>query len=166
MPLDAIVSDDAVTSGWPVYDATKGAQAHDWLCITGGGIGQGLPVAIGAAIAAPQRKVIALTGDGSGAYVPQSLWTMARESLDVVVILCANRAYRILDIEFARTKSGEPGPQARKLLALDRPNIDWTAVARGFGVTAMRCESAESFDAELARAVAGPGPALIEAVIP
>ena len=144
-----------MSSAQSIYTQTAAARAHDWLCVTGGAIGQGLPVAVGAAFAAPRRKVFAVIGDGSGAYVLQSLWTMAREKLDVLTIVCANRAYRILDIEFARAKSGEPGPQARKLLALDRPNIDWTAVARGFGVTAMRCESAESFDAELgARAVA------------
>ncbi|THD47232.1 MAG: acetolactate synthase large subunit [Bradyrhizobium sp.] len=166
MPEDAIIAEDAVTSGLPVYTQTLGARRHDWLCLTGGAIGQGLPAAVGAAVAAPERKVIALTGDGSGAYVLQSLWTMAREKLDVVTIVCANRAYRILDVEFARTKSGEPGPQARRMFALDEPHLDWTALARGFGVPAVRCESGESFDAELARAVATKGPTLIEAVIP
>jgi acetolactate synthase-1/2/3 large subunit len=166
IPQDAIVSEEAVSSALSIYTQTTGARAHDWLCVTGGAIGQGLPVAVGAAFAAPQRKVFAVIGDGSGAYVLQSLWTIARENLDVVTIVCANRAYRILDIEFARTKSGDPGPQARQLFALDGPEIDWTALARGFGVPGVRCESAESFDAELARAVAAPGPALIEAVIP
>ena len=165
MPEDSIVAEDAVTSGLPVYSQTKGARPHDWLCLTGGAIGQGLPAAVGAAVAAPQRKVFALTGDGSGAYVLQSLWTMARERLDVVVIVCANRAYQILNIEFARTKSGDQGPQARRLFALDDPSLDWTALAHGFGMPAARCETAESFDAELARAVAAKGPALIEAVI-
>jgi len=165
MPQHSIVSEDAVTAGLPVYMQTKGARPHDWLCLAGGAIGQGIPVAIGAAIAAPQRKVLCLTGDGAGAYTIQGLWTMARENLDVVVVVFANHAYRILNIELARTKSGDAGPRARQLLELGHPRMDWVSLAKGFGMPAVRCATAESFDAEFSRAIAEMGPALIEAQI-
>jgi acetolactate synthase-1/2/3 large subunit len=165
MPEHAVISDDAVTAGLPVYTQTKGARPHDWLCLTGGAIGQGIPAAVGAAIAVPDRKVLALTGDGAGAYTVQGLWTMVREQLDVTVVVFANHAYRILNIELARTKSGNAGPQARRLLDLGDPRMDWVAMAQGFGMSAVRCDTAESFDAALARAMAEPGPKLIEAVM-
>jgi acetolactate synthase-1/2/3 large subunit len=165
MPDDAIVSDDAVTAGLPIYMQTIGARPHDWLCLAGGAIGQGIPVAVGAALAAPQRKTLCLTGDGAGAYTVQALWTMARENLDVVVVVFANHAYRILDIELARVKSGGAGPRARRLLDLRDPQMDWTSLAKGFGLRAVRCDTAEGFDAELGRAIAEKGPALIEAEI-
>lgn len=165
MPEHAIISDDAVTAGLPIYMQTKGAKPHDWLCLTGGAIGQGIPAAIGAAIASPGRKVLALTGDGAGAYTVQGLWTAVRENLDIVTVVFANNAYRILNIELARTKSGNAGPAARQLLNLGDPNMDWVAMAKGFGMPAVRCESAEDFDAALARALASSGPVLIEAAM-
>ena len=165
MPEHSVISDDAVTSGLPVYLQTRTARPHDWLSLTGGAIGQGIPVAVGAAIASPGRKVLSLNGDGAAAYTVQGLWTMVRENLDVVTVIFANHAYRILNIELARTKSGNAGPQARRLLDLGDPRMDWVAMAQGFGMAATRCDTAEAFDAALARALAGQGPHLIEAVL-
>ena len=165
MPEHSVISDDAVTSGLPVYLQTRTARPHDWLSLTGGAIGQGIPVAVGAAIASPGRKVLSLNGDGAAAYTVQGLWTMVRENLDVVTVIFANHAYRILNIELARTKSGNAGPQARRLLDLGDPRMDWVAMAQGFGMPATRCDTAEAFDAALARALAGQGPHLIEAVL-
>lgn len=164
-PEHAIVCDDAVTSGLPIYMQTKGARPHDWLSLTGGAIGQGIPCAIGAAVAAPDRKVLSLNGDGAGAYTLQGLWTMAREGLDVVTVIFANHAYRILNIELTRTRSGQAGPQARRLLDLGDPRMDWVHLAEGFGVPAVRVSDAEGFDAALARGLASEGPMLIEAVL-
>lgn len=165
MPEGGVVSDDAVTAGLPVYNQTKGAAPHDWLMLTGGAIGQGIPAAIGAAVARPGAKVLSLNGDGAAAYTLQGLWTMAREKLDVTTVVFANGAYRILGIELARTRSGQAGPAARRLLDLGDPRMDWCALARGFGVSAVRCDTAEAFDAALARAMTEPGPHFIEAVV-
>ena len=165
LPDDAIISDDAVTAGLPIFQQTETAAAHDWLMLTGGAIGQGIPLAIGAAVACPGRKVVALTGDGAAMYTVQGLWTIAREDLDVTVVVFANGAYKILNVEFGRTGSGKPGPAARRLLDLGHPTIDWTALSRSLGVPAVRCESAEAFDDAFAAAMATPGPRLIEAVI-
>ncbi|MBV9912722.1 MAG: acetolactate synthase large subunit, partial [Sinobacteraceae bacterium] len=165
MPTDCIISDDSVTAGMTVFGQTMGAAAHDWLFHTGGAIGQGLPMAIGAAIGAPERPVIALCGDGAAMYTIQSLWTMAREKLDITVIIFANRMYRILAIELERTRAGKPGKTAQSLLSLRDPVIDWVKVAQAQGVVASRCERAEEFDHELKRVTALPGPKLIEAVL-
>ncbi len=165
MPEGAVVSDDAVTAGLPVYQQTKGARPHDWLHLTGGAIGQGIPVALGAAVARPGAKVLSLNGDGAAAYTLQGLWTAAREGLDVTTVVFANGAYRILGIEFARTRSGDAGPAARSLLDLGNPRMDWCALARGFGVPAVRAETGEAFDAALAHAMAEPGPHFIEAMV-
>ncbi|MDR3513062.1 MAG: acetolactate synthase large subunit, partial [Caulobacteraceae bacterium] len=134
MPDDAIISDDAVTSGLPVFMQTKGARAHDWLSLTGGAIGQGIPLAVGAAVACPDRKVLSLNGDGAAMYTVQGLWTLAREALDVTVVIFANHSYRILGIELTRTAAGKPGPAASGLLDLGDPRIDWVSLASGLGV--------------------------------
>ena len=120
---------------------------------------------IGAAIGAPGRPVVAVCGDGAAMYTIQSLWTMARERLDITVVICANRLYRILMIELARTGAGAPGPTAQAMLSLANPVIDWVKLAEGQGVPAVRCEQAEDFDREFARAVGQRGPKLIEAVL-
>jgi len=166
-PEGAVLCDEAITGGLPIFVQTRNAQPHDWLSLTGGAIGMGLPLAVGAAIAAPRRKVIALCGDGSAAYTLQALWTMAREGLDVVVVILANHAYRILDIEMTRTGAGAAGrgAAAARLLDLGDPRIDWTALAKGFGCSAVRASDAESFDAAIARALVEPGPHLIEAAL-
>lgn len=165
LPEGAIVCDDSVTASLAVFEQTHAARQHDWLRLTGGAIGIGMPLAIGAAVAAPDRKVISLNGDGAGAYTLQSLWTMAREGLEVVTVVFANRAYRILDMELTRTRAVAPGPRAAQLVSIGNPQIDWTALAKGFGVPAVRCASAEDFDAALAKALASPGPHFIEVCI-
>jgi acetolactate synthase-1/2/3 large subunit len=166
LPEGAIVSDDSVTSGQSIINATRSGRPHDWLGLTGGAIGQGIPVAVGAAVAAPGRKVVSLNGDGAGMYTAQGLWTLAREQLDVTVVVFANHTYRILGIELGRTGAGAPGPAAGSLLSLGDPAIDWVSLAKGLGVPGRRCETAEAFDAAFASAMAEPGPKLIEAVVP
>jgi acetolactate synthase-1/2/3 large subunit len=165
LPENAIVMDESATSGLPFYGMSCGAPRHTLLTLTGGAIGQGLPVATGAAIACPDRKVIAFQADGSAAYTLQALWTQVREGLDVTTLLCSNRAYRILQVELARAGVAEPGPQARSLTQLDSPAIDWVALARGFGMPGVRVESAEELLEALPRAIAEPGPQLIEMMI-
>jgi acetolactate synthase-1/2/3 large subunit len=165
MPEHAIVSDDAVTAGLPIYTQTKGARPHDWLMLTGGAIGQGIPAAIGAAVACPDRKVVSLNGDGAAMYTVQGLWTIAREGLDVLTIVFANHAYRILNIELARTGAGNPGPAAKSLLDLGQPRIDWVALAGGLGLPAVRCTDAEGLDRAVERAMAERGPAFIEVAL-
>jgi acetolactate synthase-1/2/3 large subunit len=165
LPEGAIVSDDSVTSGQPIINATRSARPHDWLGLTGGAIGQGIPVAVGAAVAAPGRKVVSLNGDGAAMYTQQGLWTLAREQLDVTVVIFANNVYRILAIELGRTGAGAPGPSASSLLSLGEPRIDWVSVAKGLGVPARRCDTAEAFDDAFGRAMVEPGPHLIEADI-
>jgi len=157
--------DEAATSGAVWFALAGSAPRHTVLGLTGGAIGQGLPTAVGAAIACPQRKVIALQADGSGMYTAQALWTMARESLDVVVVLCANRAYRILQLEVARAGIAEPGPAARGLTELTNPTLDWCALARGMGVNAARATSADEFNRLFQNAMRERGPQLIEAVL-
>ncbi|MCG8590972.1 MAG: acetolactate synthase large subunit [Proteobacteria bacterium] len=164
-PEGAIVVDEAATSGLGWWALSTGAPRHTVLSLTGGAIGQGLPCAVGAAIACPDRPVIAFQADGSGAYTLQSLWTAAREQLNVTVLLCSNRAYRILQVELARAGAPEPGPAAQSLTGLSSPELDWVALARGFGVPGERVEDAPAAAAAIARALAEPGPHLIEAVL-
>jgi acetolactate synthase I/II/III large subunit len=166
LPENAIVSDEAHTSSRFMPGATAGAPRHDWLTLTGGAIGDGMPVAVGAAIACPGRKVICLEADGSAMYAPQSLWTIAREQLDVTTILFNNSAYAILRLELQRVGAGTRGPKADAMLSLSRPAIDFVALARSMGIPAGRATTADELVAELRRALAEPGPHLIEAVVP
>ena len=165
MPENTTVCDDAVTSGMPIYLQTKGAKPHDWLMLTGGAIGQAIPLAVGAGVACPDRKILSLNGDGAAMYTVQGLWTIARENLDVTVIVFANHTYRILGVELARTGAGAPGKSAASLLDLGSPRIDWMSVATGLGLPAVRCDSAESFDKAFAGAMAQRGPMFIEAAL-
>ncbi|HWS76111.1 MAG TPA: acetolactate synthase large subunit, partial [Quisquiliibacterium sp.] len=165
LPEQAIVVDEAVTTGRAFGAATASAAPHDWLTAMGGSIGFGLPVAVGAAIAAPDRKVLALEGDGSAMYTLQALWTIAREGLDVTVVIFANRAYQILRGELAGVGAGTPGPRATDMLTLDRPTLDWVSLARGMGVEAVRVDELGAFDTALRDALGRRGPALIEAVL-
>lgn len=165
LPEGAIICDDSVTSGGGIAVPCMTARPHEVLALTGGAIGVGMPLAIGAAVAKPDRKVVSLNGDGAGMYTVQSLWTLAREKADVTVVVFANHSYRILNIEMGRTGSGNPGPSASKLLDLGDPKLDWVSIAKGMGVSAVRCETAEAFDAAFARAMAEPGPHFIEAAI-
>jgi acetolactate synthase I/II/III large subunit len=166
LPDDAIVSDEANTSGLFAPGHTAGAPPHDWLTLTGGAIGQGLPVALGAAIACPDRPVVALQADGSALYTVQALWTMAREELDVTVVVFNNRAYSVLNMELDRVGGGEPGPRARALFDLSDPPLDFVTLAAGLGVPASRADTAEAFTTQLERALAAPGPRLVEAIVP
>jgi acetolactate synthase-1/2/3 large subunit len=166
LPEGAIVSDEAQTSGVTLAAHTAGAPRHDLLALTGGAIGQGLPVAVGAAIACPDRPVIALEGDGSAMYTIQSLWTMAREELDVTAVIFNNRSYAILNIELERVGAERPGPAAKEQLDLHGPDLDFVSIARGLGVPSVRVDTGEDLVAQLERAIAEPGPHLIETVVP
>ncbi len=165
LPEGAIVSDEGNTAGIFVSGATVGAPRHDWLCLTGGAIGQGMPVATGAAVAAPDRQVISLEADGSAMYTLQSLWTQARESLDVATVIVNNGTYAILEIELGRVGASDAGPRAHSMLEIGRPDLDFVALASGMGVPATRATTAEEFTDQLERAIEEPGPALVEAVL-
>ena len=166
LPEGAIVSDEGNTSSLFAPGLTAGAPRHDWLTLTGGAIGQGMPVATGAAVACPDRRVVDLQADGSALYTIQSLWTQAREGLDVVTIVFNNRSYAILNMELDRVGAEAPGRKAKDLLDLSRPDIDFVAVSRGLGVTATQATTADELSDQLARALAEPGPTLIEAMVP
>jgi acetolactate synthase-1/2/3 large subunit len=165
LPEQAIVADEAVSTGRAFGPTMSGAAPHDWLNLMGGSIGWALPISVGAAIAAPQRKVVALEGDGSAMYTMQALWTMAREGLDVTVVVFANRAYQILRGELAGVGASAPGRRANDMLTLDRPNLDWLALAKGHGVEASRATNLEELAVQLKRGLAVAGPYLIELVI-
>lgn len=166
LPDDAIVSDESNTSGLWLPGATVGAPPHDWLTLTGGAIGQGLPLATGAAIACPDRPVLALEADGSAMYTISALWTHARESLDITTVIFSNHRYAILGMELSRVGATATGDASRNLLDLSRPDLDFVALATGMGVPASRATTAPEFATQLRRALAEPGPHLIEAVIP
>jgi acetolactate synthase-1/2/3 large subunit len=165
-PENAIVVNEAATTGlaWNLVHASNAAP-HTMFFLTGGAIGQGLPNALGAALACPDRRVIAFQADGSGMYTLQALWSIARESADVTVVVCANRRYRILQVELGRTGIAEPGPKALALTELSHPNIDWVSLAAGLGVPGTRAETTDTFATALERALSEPGPALIEAIL-
>jgi acetolactate synthase-1/2/3 large subunit len=165
LPDNAIISDESNTSGLLLPDATAASPQHDVLTLTGGAIGQGLPVAVGAAIAAPHRPVIALQADGSALYTISALWTMAREQLDITVVILNNRAYAILQIELMRVGAGVAGPKAQSLLDLSKPDIDFVAIAEGFGVPANRATTAEELASHFGAVLTEPGPHLIDAVL-
>jgi acetolactate synthase-1/2/3 large subunit len=165
LPENAIVSDEAITSGLWLAAATAGSPAHDWLNLTGGSIGQGMPVATGAAIACPTRPVINLQAEGSAMYTVQSLWTQAREDLDVTTVIFNNASYAILHMELQRTGAVDADAKRSRAL-LDLPGLDVAAMANGFGVPAKRVDDSEAFAAAFAEAVAEPGPHLIEVVLP
>jgi acetolactate synthase-1/2/3 large subunit len=167
LPEGAIVSDEGNTTS-ALYGPmmTAGAPPHDWLCLTGGAIGQGLPVATGAAVACRDRKVICLESDGSAMYTIQSLWTQAREGLDVVTVLFNNSSYAVLNMELSRVGVHASGPKAKEMLDLHQPDLDFAQIARGMGVPATRATTAEEFYDQFERAVHGPGPSLIEAIVP
>lgn len=165
IPEHAIIIDEAVTSGRAFTGATLGARPHDWLNIMGGSIGWGLAAAVGAAIAAPERKVIAFEGDGSALYTQQALWTMARENLDVTVVIFANRAYKILLGELSNVGAATPGHNATAMLTLDDPALDWVSLAKGFGVAAGRATTLDELAVQFKRGLATPGPYLVELVM-
>lgn len=166
LPEHAILVDESVSSGRSLFKFTDGAAPHDYLQITGGSIGSGLPMATGASVACPDRKVVCFEGDGSGMYTLQALWTQAREQLDVVTVILANRSYRILHGELAGVGITNPGEQAHRMLDLNAPELDWVALARGQGVEARRVDTVSGFVDVFRAACAARGPFVIEAVIP
>lgn len=164
LPDQAIVCDEAVTTGRAFFPPTHEARPHDWLALSGGSIGLGIPMATGAAIACPDRKVVNLQADGSGLYTAQSLWTQARENLDVLTVIFANRAYAILRGELAGV-GANPGRKALDMLSLDDPPVDWVSLARGYGVDAVRASEAAGLVAAFRTGLARRGPFLIEALL-
>lgn len=164
LPENAIVSDESITLGAFAFDTAASAAPHDWLTLTGGSIGQGLPLATGAAVAARDRRVLALQADGSALYTIQALWTQARESLNVTNVILNNGAYAILAMEMMRTGVTNASRAAGELFDLRRPDIDFTSVAKGFGVPAERVRTVHGLAEALRRSYATPGPSLIEAM--
>jgi acetolactate synthase I/II/III large subunit len=164
MPEGAVITDEAVTFGRGFFPFTYAAPPHDWLNSTGGAIGCGPPLATGAAVGAPGRRVIALQADGSAMYTLQALWTQARERLDVTTVLLSNRKYQILLGELANV-GANPGRTALDMLDLGNPDLDWTKLAQGLGVEAARAETCERFADLFAQANARKGPFLIELAI-
>lgn len=165
IPDNAIISDEAATAGIALFGMTAGAKRHDWLTLTGGAIGQGLPLSVGAAVACPDRKVIALQADGGGMYTLQALWTMAREKLDVTTVILNNGSYAILNIELMRVGVQNPGPKALSMLDLTNPSLDWCALSEGMGVPAVKATTVEEFRTAFTEALAHKGPRLIEAIL-
>lgn len=165
LPEDVIVVDESNTSGLFIAAATAGCPPHDWLTLTGGSIGIGLPLALGASVASPGRRLLALEADGSAMYTGQALWTMAREGLDVTTVILANRSYAILNMELQRVGAGAGGPKAREMLDISRPDLDFVSLAKGMGVAATRATTASELVDQLGRSLSTPGPSLIEAVI-
>ena len=165
LPENAIVADEAVTAGLWAFIFSEGAAPHDWLTLTGGAIGYGIPISIGAAVACPDRPVINLQADGSAAYTIQGLWTAARENLHIVTVLFNNRSYAILNMELDRVGATAQSERSRSLLSLDRPAMDFTSIAKGLGVQAARVTDIDAFQSAFKRAIAEPGPHLIEAMM-
>ena len=166
IPENAIVCDEGATNGLGAFLFTGCARQHDWLTLTGGAIGMGLPLALGASVACPNRKVIALQADGSAMYTPQALWTMVRENTDVAVVLLNNSSYAILNIEMQRVGVENPSDKAKSLLDLSNPTIDWVNIANGMGMPASRVKTVAEFDSAIAEAMAHRGPRLIEVILP
>lgn len=164
LPENVIIVDEAATSGGPATGLTEGIPAHDWLQLTGGSIGYGLPVGTGAALACPDRKVVCLHGDGGAMYTIQALWTQARENLNVVNVIFSNRKYQILQVELMRVGATNPNQKTLDMLDIGRPDLNFQQIAQGMGVNATRATTADEFNEQLKRALAAEGPQLIEAV--
>jgi acetolactate synthase-1/2/3 large subunit len=162
LPENAIVVDESMTSGRNMLTATRGAPPHDFLANTGGSIGIAMPLAVGAAVACPDRRVLCLSADGSGMYTTQALWTMARAGLNVTTVIFANREYGVLKREFGSFGLGAPGPRARDLFEIGRPDLDWVSLAKGMGVPGTRAPSMEEFGKALHEGFESEGPRVIE----
>ncbi len=165
IPENAILADESVTTGRNFYKSTAGAPPHDWLHLTGGAIGEGMPLAIGAAVACPDRKVINLQADGSAMYTVQSLWTEARENLNILTLIWANRAYAILKGELMNVGAENPGRKAHDMLSLENPTIDWVSLAKGMGVDACRVTTIDDLAKAVRAGLAHKGPYLVEVVM-
>jgi acetolactate synthase I/II/III large subunit len=165
LPEDAIVVDEALTSGAGLTEMTSAGPRHDWLALTGGAIGDGLPMALGAAVACPDRPVIGIQADGSAMYTISALWSYAREQADITTIICDNGSYKILEHELSRVGAANDGERARELLDLGGPRLDFVSIAQGMGVPASRAATAEELADQLRHALAEPGPHLIVAAL-
>ncbi len=165
LPEGAIVADESITFGVDLFPQTVDAAPHDWLQLTGGAIGDGLPMSTGAAVGAPGRRVINLQADGSALYTVQALWTQARENLAVTTVILSNRRYAILQGELQQV-GATPGDASRTLFDLGNPDLDWVAIGKGFGVDGARAETMEDFARHMAHANGTPGPFLIELMVP
>jgi len=166
LPENAILVDEAATMGSTIFEHTQGARSHDYLYgVCGGAIGGGLPLALGAAVACPNRKTVALQADGSAMYTIQALWSMAREQADVTVVLLKNDAYAILNIELARVREGDVNEKMLSMMELNNPTLDWVKIAEGHGVPASRSTTAEAFHKQFEAALGSKGPRLIEAQV-
>jgi acetolactate synthase-1/2/3 large subunit len=166
MPENAILVDEGATAGLELYAETAGARPHDYLySVPGAAIGNGLPVALGAAIACPDRKVVALQADGSAMYTNQALWTIAHEDCDITVVILKNDEYAILNVELARVREGDATAKMKSMLELNKPSIDWVSIARGMGVPAVAVATAGEFHTAFRKAMAKRGPMLIEATM-
>jgi acetolactate synthase-1/2/3 large subunit len=164
LPENAIIVVECPTTEPAIYKHTEGARAHDYLqATTGGAIGSGLPVALGAAVACPDRKTVLFEGDGSGMYTNQALWSMAREKANVIVVILKNDNYAILEIELARVRDGDSNDKMQSMMNLNNPSLDWVKIAEGQGVPASRATTAEEFHKQFEAALGAKGPCLIEA---
>lgn len=161
-----IVVDEANTSGFSLPSSTKGAPRHNWLTLTGGAIGQGMPLATGAAIADPNSRVLCLEADGSSLYTFQALWSQARENLNVTTVLFNNQSYAILELELAKVGALESSPSARRMLELNSPLIDFCDLSLAMGVDAVKVRTVSELSTALTRSLDTPGPLLIEVVLP
>jgi len=162
LPENMIVVDESMTSGRGLMATTKGAPPHDWLANTGGSIGIALPLAVGAAVACPDRRVLCLSADGSGMYTAQALWTMARAGLNVTTVVFANHDYAVLKREFSYLGVGNPGPRAAAMFEIGHPDLDWTLLAKAMGVPGFRVTSLDAFGKKLREGLEAGGPTLIE----
>ncbi len=165
MPPESIIVNESITSSQGEEKWMPHAPAHDWLDLTGGAIGIGLPLATGAALACPDRKVIALQADGSAMYTLQALWTQAREHLDVITIILNNRRYAILQNELKRVGADSSGPNALAVLDIGHPDLDWVKMANAMGVAADRAENSSALAQQISDALPQSGPRLIEACL-
>ena len=165
MPENSIISDEGITCAADLFEQTKAAPKHDWLSITGGSIGQGLPVSFGASIACPSRKVIAFQADGSAMYTVQTLWSIARENADVTIVILNNKSYAILNIELERLKVGVPNSKTLSMLDLSNPEVDWVSISHGMGIEASRATTVTEFEDQFKSAMASSRPRLIEAMV-
>jgi acetolactate synthase-1/2/3 large subunit len=165
MPDNAIVIDESATSGLGTYTLADNAPGNDWIFLTGGSIGFGLPNSIGASVACPDRKVICLHGDGGAMYTIQALWTMARENLDVLSIIFSNRKYMILQIELARVGAQSMNKKTLDMMDLTNPELDFVKISEGMGVAATRATTSQEFNQQVEAAMKHKGPGLIEVVI-
>jgi acetolactate synthase-1/2/3 large subunit len=166
LPEGVTIVDESNTGGIHLAGALAGAPSHDVLTLTGGAIGYGLPAALGASIGRPDGRILCLEADGSALYTIQALWTMAREQLDVTIVILSNRSYAILNLELARVGAVVEGSAAATMLDIGSPDLDFVAMAKGLGVTGVRVDTAEGLAAALVSSYATPGPTLIEAVLP